>query len=165
MIAEETMSDSARSRRPADPLREIEHQLAQVVWQWLRSARQMQGAILEAELDRAVRDTFPASDPIAQTGVGERQDGLDEIDCVIADGCLTLRLHASSLAAAEEAGNDPPPAYSFDGLSPDGDRIKVYVYTGSMATPEMPAPGRSSETDTVDRPGTTDDRAARSTAS
>ncbi len=154
------MSDepNKRARDDRDPVADLEHKLAQIVWQWLRNARESQAAILEAELDRAVRDTFPASDPIAQNAVSERQGGLDEIDCIIADGSLTMQLHATSLASAE-GDERSPAAYILEGQSPDGDRLKIYVYTRHAASTTVSAPTRSSETDAVDRPGAEDSRA------
>lgn len=119
--------------------------LGDVVDSWLRASRAARAALVEAELDRAVRDTFPASDPIPPGSFVEQQAAMDEIVCTLEDGRLTLAYIEPGIAPADADAR-------LDVELPDGQRACVYLIDRMREGERVPAPQRSSETELVDRP-------------
>ncbi len=143
---------------------EVSAQLCAVLTRWLEATSAQERERREAQLDRAVRDTYPASDPIAaQTGQGAR-DTLLEVDCHLAEGRLTMLARLVS-GTGSASRIEPDPSDSFEADGPGGMRMRVKVFDNSSAPEPVPAPRRSSETDVVDRPGASDETGAASGSS
>lgn len=114
---------------------ELEHKLAGVVLRWVRAYREAETARLQAMVDRASYDSFPASDPVAPAASAESNDAPQEIECVINGACLTLRcLPRGATASKQTPVGDGD--LSFDGQLPDGGMLHVRVLVQSLPSAE-----------------------------
>lgn len=122
-----------------DPSRDAArvHPLLELVADWLRRARTAESTRVEATIDRGSFESFPASDPVATaTATGERQPGLQAVDCTMRPDRLTFRL-----APREAETGRPPPAWTVESEAGDGGRmsLRVWVLDGSEADTPVPA--------------------------
>ncbi len=146
---------SATGNAVADEQASQRATLEEVVNRWLAAALSGESERREAMLDRAVRDTFPASDPIAPEASGDRSERLVALECHLARERLTLIARmVGEGSTVTRVGPEPDQEFETDG--PAGMRLQVSVFDGSAHEPPLPAPRRSSETDVVDRPGSDD---------
>ena len=134
------MTDQNRSTAGA----ELEHKLAGVVLRWVRAFREAETARLQAMVDRASYDSFPASDPVAPAASAESDDAPQQIECVINGDCLTLRcLPRGAMASSQSATHDAD--LSFDGELPDGGTLHVRVRVQALPSAQD-AVGKSEAT-------------------
>ena len=114
---------------------ELEHKLAAVVLRWVRAYREAEAARLQAMVDRASYDSFPASDPVAPAASVESDEAPQQIECVINGDCLTLRcLPRGATATSHPSTRDAD--LSFDGEMPDGAMLHVLVHVQSLPSAE-----------------------------
>lgn len=113
---------------------ELEKQLLKLVSNWIRSVREAEDTRVEADIDHAVFETFPASDPISPAAASdERASRVEEIDCVIDGATLTL----SAAAHGDAVHGGRPHAYMIEGDLPEGGLLRLRVWV--EATPQEEA--------------------------
>lgn len=125
------MTDQKNSAASA----ELEHKLAGIVLRWVRAFREAETARLQAAVDRASYDSFPASDPVAPAASVESDNAPQEIECVINGDCLTLRCLPRGATASNRASAGDGDL-SFDGQLPDGGMLHVRVVVQSLPSAE-----------------------------
>jgi hypothetical protein len=128
---------STRSPDPAsaagqDPRRDasLEHQMLDLIRNWMRRNREHAAARTEAAIDRGSFESFPASDPVAPTtDTGDHAPAIGEVDCTMRRNELVFT------CAVREADPDrPPPAWTIDGDAGDGTHLRLRVWVED--TPE-----------------------------
>ena len=113
---------------------ELDKQLLKLVSNWIRSVREAEDSRMEADIDHAVFETFPASDPISPAAASdERVARVEAIDCVIDGSTLTL----SPAAQGDAVHGGRPHAYVIEGDLPEGGRLNLRVWV--EATPQEEA--------------------------
>jgi hypothetical protein len=120
-----------------DTLRDaqLEQQVLNLVRSWLRRSRESDAARTEAAIDRASFESFPASDPVAPAvASAERAPTLEEVDCTMTPRELVFRC-----APREPDAGRPPPAWTIEGATGDGGRLRLRVWVDD-APPEAAVP-------------------------
>jgi hypothetical protein len=122
-----------------DPLHDarLEHQVLNLVRNWMRRRREASAAHTEAAIDRGSFESFPASDPVAPAiSTAEHAPALEEIDCTMCPDELVFRC-----ATPETDGSRPPPAWTIEGDAPGGGRLRLRVWVDdTKATGAVPQP-------------------------
>jgi hypothetical protein len=102
--------------------------LGQLVLDWLSRMQEAERAYVEAELDRASFESFPASDPMSPATAAHRQTTL-KVDCVIDDDRIAFtRALRTDDAASPAAGR--PVLETLDVEGPDGTHIEITLRQG-----------------------------------
>ncbi len=115
---------------PADG--RLEHQVLELVRNWLRRAHEASAAHTEAAIDRGSFESFPASDPVAPAVPStDREPGLEEIDCTMHVDRLEFRC-----ASREPDASRPPPASTIEGDAPDGRHLRLRVWVDDSSPRE-----------------------------
>jgi hypothetical protein len=83
-------------------MKRFEDVAQQLVTEWLRAVQHKTGDLTEGDLDQAVDDTFPASDPIAVTSYKERVDALKSLDVVVTPASITFKVPVGVLETASQ---------------------------------------------------------------
>jgi len=113
----------------------LEHQVLELVRNWMRRHREHAAARTEAAINRGSFESFPASDPVASaTATGDHTPALGEIDCTMRRNELVFRC-----AALETDPDRPPPAWTIEGDTGDGSRLKLRVWVEDLPE-EGPVP-------------------------
>jgi hypothetical protein len=87
-------------------MKRFEDVATELVTEWLRTVQRKAGDLTEGDLDGAVDDTFPASDPIAVTSYRERVDALQSLDVVVTPASITFRLPVGVLETASQLAEE-----------------------------------------------------------
>jgi hypothetical protein len=99
-------------------------QLAALVMGWIEDVQAANQEHLEAELDRASFESFPASDPVAAASTNQRASTL-RLECLVADDRLTFCRTARSDDSASPERGEPYDRLELE--TPDGMVIIVEV--------------------------------------
>lgn len=121
--------------RDAPPL---QRQLLALVRHWLRVSREANAARIDASIDRASFESFPASDPVAPAvATGELEPAVEAIDCTLSPGELRFRLapHGDAPDALQ-----PPPAFTIEGDADGEGHLRLRVWVEDVA-PRDTVPG------------------------
>jgi hypothetical protein len=78
----------------------------ELVTEWLQMVQRVTGDLTEGDIDHAVDDTFPASDPIAVGAYRERVDALTSLDVVVTPGSITFKVPVGVLETASKHAAD-----------------------------------------------------------
>ena len=103
------------------------HPVLKLVWEWLAAARELQEQSVQAELDEAVEESFPASDPIAPHATKKRAVQIKQVNCTMSKGRLVLRWASEGLAKSEQAESGEPVA-TIDTVDPSNCPVRVKVF-------------------------------------
>ena len=113
----------------------LEHQVLDLVRNWMRRHHEHAATRTEAAIDRGSFESFPASDPVASAiATGDHTPTLGEIDCTMQRNELVFRC-----AAREGDPDRPPPAWTIEGDTGDGRRLKLRVWVEDTSE-EGPVP-------------------------
>jgi hypothetical protein len=113
----------------------LEHQVLDLVRNWMRRSLEHTAARTEAAIDRGSFESFPASDPVASaTATSDHTPALGEIDCTMQRNELVFRC-----AAREGDPDRPPPAWTIEGDAGDGTHLKLRVWVEDTSE-EGPVP-------------------------
>jgi hypothetical protein len=99
-------------------------QIASLVMGWIEDVQASNREHLEAELDRASFESFPASDPVAPASTNQRASTL-RLECLVSDDRLTFRRTARSDDSASPERGAPYDRLELE--TPDGMVIIVEV--------------------------------------
>ena len=134
--------------KPSQASTELEHKLAGVILRWVHEYREAETARLQAIVDRASYDSFPASDPVAPATSVESDDAPQELECVIDGDRITLRcLPRGARTPQTVTGNAD---LDFNGELPGGGLLHVRVQVLSL--PSAQAAIEKSEATLPDEP-------------
>lgn len=106
-------------------MKRFEEVAQELVTQWLRTVQRQAGDLTEGDLDDAVDDTFPASDPIAVTAYRERVDALQSLDVVVTPASITFKLPVGVLETASQLAEESRTEVECASLS--GNPLKLTV--------------------------------------
>lgn len=136
----------------------MEGELMRLVWHWIRATRASDAARAERELDQAVADTFPASDPVPTASAADRQPSVHEVECLLDCGSLTFIYGGGSERRAMMQGAGDA-VTTLEGKAPDGVPMRISVRLPAGATIEgLQQDGQAP----VDAPSVTSDGTASS---
>jgi hypothetical protein len=79
----------------------------ELVSEWLSTVQRKTGDLTEDDIDDAVDDTFPASDPVALTTYRERVDALQSLDVVVTPASITFKVPLGVLESAAAPTDEP----------------------------------------------------------
>lgn len=116
---------------PAGDDTALPRQLFALVRHWLRVSREANAARIDASIDRASFESFPASDPVAPAvATGEHEPSLAAVDCTLTPGELVFRLgpRGDSPDALR-----PPPAFTIEGDTDGDGRLRLCVWVDDVA--------------------------------
>lgn len=109
--------------------------VAGVVTDWLQAVCRKQARRAERDVDHAVWETFPASDPISPYQANEEADGHDVRLVITADAIRIV--HGGTADAAQTEG----PTRLIVGEMPDGATVRLAVQVDADAVRRLPVNG------------------------
>lgn len=104
----------------------MDRELSRLVWHWLRATRASDAARREREIDQAVADTFPASDPVPAVTAADATPEAHEVDCLLDCGRLTF-VHGNDSERRAMLAGAGEPVMTIEGQAPDGQTMRIRV--------------------------------------
>lgn len=132
--AKTRLADSGSSRQSET----LDDRLLATVLDWIGRLEQAESELLEAELDRASFESFPASDPVAPAVASSRRRSALRIDCEIADDRLVFSRALRTDDAASVATRGEPDEV-IEGESHSGVQISLAL-SHADRTPDNSTP-------------------------
>jgi hypothetical protein len=129
-------------------MKRFEDVAQQLVTEWLRAVQHKTGDLTEGDLDQAVDDTFPASDPIAVTSYKERVDALKCLDVVVTPASITFKVPVGVLETTSQADDASLSRSDVECASLSGHPLTLHVATATP-TPGGPPIDIQPEIETV----------------
>jgi hypothetical protein len=123
-------SDKNSSTSGRQGSRAVDRHLLGIVLEWIDRVQVADREHVEAELDRASFESFPASDPVAPSLASQRRSTV-RIDCEVSEDRLTFcrALRTDDPTGPEVRGE---PTDTLEGETPSGVRVRISVRTRAV---------------------------------
>jgi len=135
--------------------------VAQVVSDWLRAVYRRESREIDRDLDQAVWESFPASDPIAPFHAKEGDERVHELRVVVhCDRLELIRVERAGEPLAAEGGV----TRRIEGATPEGETVRIEIAVDEKAAKSLPMPpgSRLAEIVAAAAPGSAGDTGRRS---
>jgi hypothetical protein len=119
-VSEKKSAATGRQQGPS-----LDKQLLEIVYDWIERVQEAEREHLEAEIDRASFESFPASDP-ASPATASQGESKVRIDCELGADRLVF---SRALRTDDPTGPDVrgEPVGTIDGETPSGVRVRIGI--------------------------------------